>query len=368
MQKYTIYNNDDYFQEITGQIAETKQGDRVSLISMVLEPSEQRIRSIIDQITAAAKRDVHVNLVIDAHTFMITKSNLPTGPMFWRRDILKAKFPRNFYEKVQFLEAFRRAGGHYEIINQPITWPSVPIAGRSHIKATVINDEVYIGGCNLGHSSQIDYMIRIRDAKTAAWVDQLISTVAKKKSAWLALEGQDCRRELDDQTTLFVDAGITRQSLIFQEALRIIDEAREWLVITCQFLPSGVTGQHLAQAQARGVKVFSIYNHPLKHDKVTLSAHYLIREREKLRYPKTLFEGELPKNHQRLHAKLIATEQGAMIGSHNYVMTGVRLGTAEIALFHRDAAFARKAISMLLPQLAINEDYSRKLSSISKLT
>ena len=368
MPKYTIYNAEGYFQEITSQIATTKQGDIVSLISMVFEPSEQPIQLLMEQVVAAAKRGVIVNLVVDAHTFMISTANLPLGPMYWKRDIFRTKTPRSFYKKAQFLEALEQAGGHFEIINRPTRWPSMPIAGRSHIKATVINDEAYVGGCNLGHTGQIDYMVRIRDDRTARWINQLIRSIAAQKSALLGLDHRDSQFALDSKTSLFVDAGVAHRSLIFKEALHLIDEAQDWLVITCQFLPGSITGQHLAQAQSRGVKVFSIYNHPVKHDKVTLSAHYLIREREKLRYPKTLFEGELPKTHQRLHAKLIATENGAMIGSHNYVTTGVNLGTAEIALLCSDISFALEAVSILLPQIKIDDAYSRKLSSISKLT
>ncbi len=35
-----------------------------------------------------------------------------------------------------------------------------------------------------------------------------------------------------------------------------------------------------------------------------------------------------------------------MIGSHNYVVTGVNFGTAEIALLRRDALFAAQATAL----------------------
>lgn len=351
MQNYTIYNDADYFKEITRCIANTGRGDQVLLTSMTFEPSEPLVQEVMRQLILAAKRGANVHLIIDAHTFMLTKLNKPLGPMYWRRDIFKARFPRRFHEKIQWLEELRQAGGNYEIINRPTTWPTVPIAGRSHIKTTIINDDMFIGGCNLGHTGQIDYMVRVRDTKAVTWVRELIADVLKRKSTWLALGQQDRKLAVDELTALFVDAGVVGQSLILEEALRLIDETNGWIVITCQFLPGGVTGQHLAQAQSRGVRVYSVFNHLSKQDKISLPAHYFIRQREKLRQPKSLFAGELPRKHQRLHAKLIATEKGAMIGSHNYVSTGVRLGTAEIALLRYDPAFARQAISILLPQL-----------------
>lgn len=351
MHTYTIYNDTDYFKTITEQIAATQSGDRIALISMLFEPSEQYVLTVTKELIAAAARGVRVRLIIDAHALMVTKANLPTGPLYWKRNIYTAKFPRRFYEKVQLLEALRQAGGEYEIINEPITWPTIPLAGRSHIKATVINEEAYIGGCNLGFTKQIDYMVRIRDLAIADWTWQLIDTIKSHKSAWLALHRQDIQFVPEPQTTIFVDAGVANQSLILQEAIRFIDEAKDWIVITCQFLPGGSVGRHLTQAYRRGVTVYSIFNHPIRQDKLTLPLQYLILEREKLRTPRSLFAGQLPLHHQRLHAKLIATEQGAIIGSHNYVTTGVRLGTAEIALLRRDPVFARDAVSILAPQL-----------------
>jgi len=195
-------------------------------------------------------------------------------------------------------------------------------------------------------------MVHVRDGGAAAWLHELINTIAKYKSARLALKDKDIRYPLDKQSTLLVDAGLPDQSLIFQEALHLIDEAKQWLVITCQFLPSGVTGKHLARAQKRGVAVYSIFNHPLRRDKVTLPAQYLIHAREKLRAPRDLFQAQLPFSHRRLHMKLIATEQGAMVGSHNYLSSGVKLGTAEIALLCLEPTFARQSVSLLLSQLA----------------
>lgn len=357
MHTYTIFNADDYFKAVTSRIAKAAQGERVALITMVFEPSEQLVKDLLREVIAAAERGVRVHLVIDAHSFMLSPSDIPTGPMYWRRDILTAKRPRHFFDKVRLLESLRRAGGHYAIINQPTAWPTNPFAGRSHIKATVIGDEAYVGGCNLGHTGQIDYMVRLRHATAADWIYKLILHIATDKSAWRALEGQDCKLPLDGQTTLLVDAGVPGQSHIFQEALQCIDQAKQWLVITCQFLPNGVISQHLAQAHARGVRIYSIFNHPAKHSNLTPLAHYLIRGHEKRRYPPELFTGELPRSHQRLHAKLIATESLALIGSHNYVATGVRLGTAEIALLRREPSFAREALLLLLPQLVVPPHY-----------
>jgi hypothetical protein len=59
----------------------------------------------------------------------------------------------------------------------------------------------------------------------------------------------------------------------------------------------------------------------------------------------------------RLHAKLLATEQGAMIGSHNYVVQGVTLGTAEAAILRNDPQFSKQAIGVFRERLAEVTDF-----------
>jgi hypothetical protein len=53
-----------------------------------------------------------------------------------------------------------------------------------------------------------------------------------------------------------------------------------------------------------------------------------------------------------IHAKLIATERAAMIGSHNYVVQGVSLGTAEAAILRNDPQFSEQAVEVFTKRLA----------------
>jgi hypothetical protein len=52
-----------------------------------------------------------------------------------------------------------------------------------------------------------------------------------------------------------------------------------------------------------------------------------------------------------IHAKLLATEQVALVGSHNYVQLGVNFGTAELAMLVRDADFAANITKAVVDQL-----------------
>ena len=48
-----------------------------------------------------------------------------------------------------------------------------------------------------------------------------------------------------------------------------------------------------------------------------------------------------------LHAKLLVTDQGSIVGSNNYVQKSVTYGTAEIALYSTDKQFGRSALVAL---------------------
>jgi phosphatidylserine/phosphatidylglycerophosphate/cardiolipin synthase-like enzyme len=145
---------------------------------------------------------------------------------------------------------------------------------------------------------------------------------------------------------------VPHQSLIYDEALRLVDEAQEWLFITCQYFPGGPTAKHLAAAQKRGVQVEIAYNHP-RYQGTLAPVHHLHQLTQHTRgLPRSFFSGRLNKHVSRLHAKVLASERGAMVGSHNYVIQGVNFGTAELALRSSDPIFALALRSFIKDQIA----------------
>lgn len=331
----------DYFAEITERIARTRRGDRVALMTMGYNPGVATIGRLTDELIAAAGRGVRVQLNIDAYSFMVDDvSELPTGPLMLRGSL--QRLPPAYAKKLACLEKLADHGGGYRILNQPTSRLTNPFAGRSHIKATVINNEAYLGGCNLSHPTLTDAMVRLKDAALADWLHDMILETARSGNVRQAFNDADAIRKLDKTTTIFLDAGIKKQSIIYEQALALIDQAQERIVLTCQFFPGSTTAQHLAAAYERGVDVTVYFNSPRQHPALKSFAMQLVQRYESWQHPKELFSRELPKNTPFLHAKLLATEKAAMIGSHNYVTQGVNLGTAEIALLRKDATFARE--------------------------
>lgn len=144
---FTFYTQREYWRELLQHIRATKPGDRILLMSMTFEPTEPEIAAIMHEVELAASRGVTVHLAIDAHSFLMHPSHVP-GPLWVRRELPK-RMNAYYHNKLAFLDRIRSfASGHAEIINVPHKNFALPVAGRSHIKAALINDQIFLGGCN----------------------------------------------------------------------------------------------------------------------------------------------------------------------------------------------------------------------------
>jgi cardiolipin synthase len=341
---FQFYSRKEYFADLAERANLLSKGDSITVMTMNFEPQVPGVLALMQALYCAAKRGAEVRLIIDAFTFLLGPDNRP-GPMFYGKPLHEAVKPVVFRETYSRLEQLYESGGQYWIINKPARAFTNPVASRSHIKLALINDRVYLGGCNLGDETQLDLMTAWEDATTAAWLRQLTEKITAAGSVKKALQGIDQTHEINDSMTIFVDSGIKRQSLIYKQALDFIDRADKQALITCQYFPGGPTARHLLAAKNRGAKVNILFSGPSVHGQAF--GHWLYNLRERSRMPASFFEEELPVGTPKLHAKLIATEHGAMLGSHNYVNIGVNLGTAEIALRVTNPTFAQAAVAKI---------------------
>jgi hypothetical protein len=346
-QSYSFYTAQEYRSRLIDLIRQTKPGDRVLLMSMTFDPMEPDIAAIMHEAEVAVARGVYVSLAIDAHSFLLHGIRHTPGPMFMRRTLPKrmSMYYQNKLRKLETINSYPT--GHADIINIPTYGVAPPISGRSHIKAAIINDHVFLGGCNLENGGQIDLMVGWQSESDAIRLNAVLNQVIHGKHTHRALAGVDRVLDVSPETKILIDSGRRQQSRIFDEAMRLIDAAEDWLVITCQFFPNSITAKHLMQAANRGVRVEVMYTHPRHHGRVGGFGQRISILREKTRLPKILFEHALSKDDPMLHAKLIACDKGVMIGSHNYVRAGVILGTAEIAFQSHDQSLAREAVKTL---------------------
>jgi phosphatidylserine/phosphatidylglycerophosphate/cardiolipin synthase-like enzyme len=322
---------------------------------MSYELHEQQIIELMNAVTESAKRGVNIIVQVDANSFLEdTQGRL--GPLFWHGK-LSEKMPKVWQTIYDSLNRLRDAGAEVVITNMPTHAFAGPMIGRSHIKTSVINDKVYIGGCNLS-DMHLDIMAAWQDADTADWLFELMKRRIENPKTLQAFGLQDLQHKVSDAAEIILDVGVKKQSAIYEEALRVIDRAQEWLVITCQFFPHSTTAQHLKQAHDRGVRVIPIFNHYKAHSLMSRPVQYGVRTRERLRMPASFFDTELAPDTRYLHAKLIATEREAIIGSHNYIPEGINFGTAEIALHNKTAAFSHAAVQLIVEEVGLKQSPS----------
>jgi cardiolipin synthase len=316
---------------------------------MSFKPERPGLEPLLNALKTAAQRGAEVDLIVDAYAFLVNDGK--PGPLFYRAQLPK-KLPKLYQRRLDILNELKVAGVRCTIINWPKKPFQNPFAGRSHLKFAVINERMYIGGCNLNPGDKADVMVGWDDKNTADWLYGLSQKIISKRNVKEAVNYHDLSFEVDAGSNLLFDAGVADRSRIYEAALDLIDSAQKEVLLTCQFFPNSVTARHLRLAAERGTKVTIIYNHPSAHPFPMNILHSLVTRYERLRCPKSFFKHELPKGHPYLHAKVLVSEKAAMVGSHNYVTAGVRFGTAEIALHRTDQDFAHQLIATINQQLS----------------
>lgn len=337
---FDALTKEQYFRDLIKWLKRTKSGDRALLTTMTIDPAELLVQDIVHELVQAAERGVIVDFAYDAYCYLINPLTKQPGPLYIRGTLPES--PKGVFAAMQHIAArIEAAGGTVALTNLPLRRQSNPFSGRSHIKTAVINDRIYIGGCNLTAAEDIDLMTTFTHATTATWLYDTMKDAIHAPTIRESLQSIDQQYPIDATTTLLLDAGIRNQSAIYEHALRFIDEATDWLTMTCQYFPNDQTATRLLAAHRRGVKVKILYNNPRKHAGLQHKLlQSIVHERERIRLPASFFANQLAASNHFIHAKVLASEQGALIGSHNYVKSGVRFGTAELALLRYDPAFS----------------------------
>jgi phosphatidylserine/phosphatidylglycerophosphate/cardiolipin synthase-like enzyme len=282
-----------------------------------------------------------VRLSVDANTFLIGSNPLYPAPLFLNpHQPLDAISRSPYRETYSALREFSEKGGRFTVTNIPQRRFLLPQSGRSHIKGAVVNNTVYFGGCNLDRPQYVDLMVRWQSGTAADALFKLVAGLVDTANARTYLKDTDQRTKLAPGMTMLVDAGVPNQSVILSEAIKLIDNADDWLYMTSQYFPGGQTGEALARAvRERNVKVELYFSDPTAHE-IEAPIHEAYIAFQRLRLPAELFAGRLPKDVPKLHPKVLASEKAAMWGSHNFVGQGVKLGTAEVCILYDNPTFA----------------------------
>jgi phosphatidylserine/phosphatidylglycerophosphate/cardiolipin synthase-like enzyme len=350
MLTYTLLNRREYLKTLADTVDHVTRDESVYITAMAFNPREPLVALLMRSLCQAAKRGAHVVLLIDAINFLQYPNGIP-GPLFYAPS---AHAFRGIFADIQSaLDTLKEVGGTYYITNMPKRRFTIPVTGRSHIKAAAVGNQVFVGGCNLEEPKQLDVMVSWHDAMAAATIHNWLASMAASENTRQAFNDVDTKTPLDSTTSLILDAGVPGQSLIYDTALELIDTAHEWLYITCQFFPGGPVARHLAAAAARGVRVTVDYSHPHVHGIQAPIHHFYELYEHSQGIPPQLFTSRLGKHTPKLHAKILVSEKEAMVGSHNYVPQGVQFGTAELALHSTDAAFGVHLRTFITEQITV---------------
>lgn len=348
MLHYKLFNRQQYFSHLIDRFNQSKSGDTIILATMEFQPDHEMIGDILKGLRKASERGAKVTFLVDAYSFMLKVGAVP-GPLFFRKKDPKLGYGE-FKPVVEAINILRESGVKCEVINKPPRPLKNPFGGRAHIKFAIINDEVFIGGCNLSDPELLDVMVRTENTRLADYLTTFTNDVIVHKSVRKALLKKDISFKIDEDTELLIDAGIKRQSLIYDRALKLIGSATHRVYMTCQYFPNSRTPSELARAHYRGVNVHLAYNHPDQHNSLIRGVQKRTVAYNRLRLPENVFENQLNMDRDYLHAKILISEKEAIIGSHNFVKMGVNLGTAEIALHSTSQDFiaaARKWVTAL---------------------
>ncbi len=301
----------NYYQELIEYLPRART--RIVLATMVLH-SDDKMDRLFDLLTGALGRGVTVHVLFDAYSRLPFAYNELTLSLSHRRRVQRLMVKMN---------QLRAAGATVSMIGKI---GLNPFKGRSHAKLAVIDDVVWaFGGINLDEGSfeNVDYMIKTQDASLA---DTLAELTRELGAGELRL---DLDYRLSEHNTLLWDAGRPGDSMIYDRACELADQARN-IIYVSQMCPSG----RLARLMGR-TSYAAYYN---RVNQMSVPANFAQAADQYLSGIRNLYQRP-----EFIHAKFILFElhdgtKALISGSHNFSYRGVDYGTGEIALASTDVS------------------------------
>jgi phosphatidylserine/phosphatidylglycerophosphate/cardiolipin synthase-like enzyme len=227
--------------------------------------------------------------------------------------------------KIALFDSLKNRGVSILFTNKPTLFEhAFPYKGRNHMKMTIVDNLVYLGGVNYADDDFqfADFMVKFTDRDIVSAVHKLFLRVETNRL-------RDEKIQINTETCLFVDAGRAGKSIILKEAIRAAKTTKNTIYHTCQFVPDGAFLRALHKAYLRKCEVDVISPDKNSFSRMLSGVYNLNRFaiRIKRQHVPVHFLSRM------VHAKLtIVDNQYILMGSHNLSLSGVRVGTAEVAL------------------------------------
>lgn len=320
----TIVQNPQQFLEDFAQQAKKAQ-KRICLQSMLFEYGEA-LAKLEPILISKAKEGVDVQINADWVSQRYSEGNPNIIPPLWgpkRKRMLDIHHANKL-----LINRLTDAGVKIIMINQPkLPTRIISIFRRNHKKLYIVDDTAWLGGVNLFDLAfkNIDLMVKFTDPSFAELATHEFYKVDDNKS------NDNYRIAFRAGYELLVDTGVIGRSLIYDEAIGLIRQAKESVVFISQFVPEGKLLDSLLEASERNIAI-SVITSPRSHQ-------YFTKFPYKIPYHRFLSRIKNSKqilfSHQdtMTHAKLLIVDgESAIFGSHNLISTGGTLGTEEIAI------------------------------------
>lgn len=302
----------DYVKDAAEAIRNAKH--RVSFLCLMVA-DDTATDEFISALNEASLRGVHVEVAADVFTYgELSGHFIPTR-----------YFTKKSRETTEMARRFRHSNVKFEWLGR---FANTPFTGRTHIKWCVVDDVVYsFGGVNLYEQGihNTDYMLRIKDADLATQLDDEFDRLVRADSGHFSFRSRSIPTPYG---TVHLDGGLPLDSIIYRRACNLARDAKH-VVYVSQYGPTGKLHRLLKKRKTRLYFNRPESAEPLNRTLIKVSSFFTGNKTQYTREP-------------YLHAKflLFTMNDGsrvAITGSHNFVHTGVLLGTREIALETTDS-------------------------------
>lgn len=313
------------------QKAASQAKNKVWMQAMYFEPGNFAT-SIQDMLTSARQRGVDTRLQFDEYSIKVQQEIPNYFPTFGRKRRMEKR--AILTNQLAAIDDLRNQDVKVTLLHTMSPTENIfPFKGRNHAKIIVIDNTAWMGGVNFtdGDINRFDFMVRITDPQLVTALTQTFQDFGEGRL-------DKDRVVTAGDTMLLIDAGKSGQSIILDTALQAIDKAQESIRHTSQYTPNGRLAKAFKQATEKGVITEVIVPQTKALESLPNKALDFVN-RQKARLGRAHFH--LLDFPTHIHSKLLLIDaEGrdstnttlAMIGSNNLTETGIRFGTAEIAL------------------------------------
>lgn len=307
-----------------------KAKKRIWIQTMFFEACKQT-KPFEDVLIKASKKKLDVQLVIDWSGRRYAREKVNLYPFFPIKKRKRDKMRLISKQNKEMLKRFVDCGVKLLFANSPsIKNNLIPILRRSHSKIFVVDDMVWTGGINLSNVafSDIDFMIKFKNRNILKAIEKQFPHVTKKPV-------RDYLIDLNTKYKLLVDNGRYNESIIYNQALKMIDQATKEIIFVSQYLPDGLLLRKLIKKAKDNVNIIIMSSY--KEHKVFTKFPYTTLFKNFTTRTKKINNIKLVHCSKRVHAKLLQIDKKeAIFGSHNFTTTTVLVGTQEISIHSKD--------------------------------